>query len=62
MNMINTVGDLKKALSVYNDDLPLQVKDTEGNKFLLNNDTLLAHVSAGDYEHFEICVVRSMLK
>lgn len=58
MNIINTVGDLKRALSVYDDELPLQVRDTERNSYSLNNDTQLAHVSDAEYEHFEIVLVK----
>ena len=58
MNIISTVGDLVKALSAYDQDLPIQVRDTHGNKFGFNNDTQLAHVhDSADYDHFEITLV-----
>ncbi len=45
MNIIKTVGDLKRALSVYDDSLPFHIivytKDARQIKASLNNDTLL---------------------
>lgn len=38
MNLIKTVGDLKKALSVYEDDLILDI-DVNTVEVILNNDT-----------------------
>lgn len=38
MNIIKTIGDLKKALSVYPDDLKMVIHDGSF-LFVLNNDT-----------------------
>lgn len=44
MNIIKTVGDLKKALSVYSDDLPFVIHD--GSQFFnLNNDGQIAQLN-----------------
>jgi len=37
MNIIKTVGDLKKALSVYGDDKPIVVL-VDGKQVVFNND------------------------
>lgn len=43
MNTIQTLGDLKKALSVYPDKLPVKFRSSD-RKFWLNNDTQIALV------------------
>lgn len=61
MNIINTVGDLKRALSVYDDALPLVISDTDRKTYILNNSTQMAHVRTpigeGCGEHFELFLV-----
>lgn len=58
MNIIKTVGDLKKALSVYEDDLVLNVviQDRYGDreKMILNNDTQLYTVTEENDKYFVI--------
>ena len=57
MNIINTVGDLKKALSVYDDNLPLVINDQFRNTYSLNNDTQLCRVdNCGDI-YFQVGLV-----
>lgn len=52
MNIIKTVGDLKKALSAYSDDLPLefmlQNKDSKKINIVMNNDTQICKMSDGE--------------
>ncbi len=44
MNIIKTVGDLKKALSAYDDNLPFVIHN--GSQFFnLNNDTQIAQLN-----------------
>lgn len=43
MNTIQTLGDLKKALSVYPDELPVKFRSPD-LQFRLNNDTQIAFV------------------
>lgn len=43
MNTIQTLGDLKKALSVYPDELPVKFRSYD-LQFRLNNDTQIALV------------------
>lgn len=56
MNIIKTVGDLKKALSVYSDNLPLEVY-VGHVKVGFNNDTQLARVVQESGETFRIMLV-----
>lgn len=60
MNTINTVGDLKKALSVYDDSLPFDVR-VNGMRDLvlsLNNDTLIYREITGTKpDTLVLCVV-----
>lgn len=44
MNIIQNVGDLAKALSVYPQDLPVVFSIRDGDEPTLNNDTQIRHL------------------
>jgi hypothetical protein len=63
MNIISTVGDLKKALSAYGDDLPLDIFssgawNSNHTKLTLNNDYQIRRVIMEDREYLEIALVQ----
>lgn len=53
MNIISTVGDLKKVLSVYEDDLIIDVL-VNGDSVRFNNDTQICQVSSAINQYLEI--------
>jgi len=53
MNIISTVGDLKKVLSVYEDNLIIDVL-VNGDSVRFNNDTQICQVSGGINQYLEI--------
>lgn len=57
MNLINTVGDLVKALSAYPQDLPFKIQSSHGNSrnaHILNSDNDMAQVKSSVPDYLEI--------
>ena len=60
MNTINTVGDLKAALSAYPDDLQLKVR-APGKDFTLNNDTQIYQLTSHEKSELVISLLEKIL-
>lgn len=61
MNIIKTVGDLRKALSAYDENLPLTfaMHGASGvqKALTLNNDTQISQTMNGDFKPQNVSVI-----